>query len=225
MRARCGDGITRTDLVQADPGYEACDDGNAEQADGCTSGCVLAACGDGILRQDLTPEQDGYEECDDGNRVELDGCSAQCESERCGNGRIDAGEQCDDGNDSDADGCSNGCREVAAVMEFARRSLILMMEGFEACDDGNQIAGDGCSPECRLSAAVMVCLMLVKLDDGNDQAADACTNRCQEARCGDGIVRRDVNPDQQGYEAAMMATKNGDGCTASCRRALRQWNR
>ena len=31
-------------------------------------------------------------------------------------------------------------------------------------------------------------------DDGNEVNDDACTNSCRMARCGDGIVRRDLSP-------------------------------
>ena len=40
--AVCGDGEMKGD--------EACDDGNADPSDGCTSVCQLARCGDGVTR-------------------------------------------------------------------------------------------------------------------------------------------------------------------------------
>ena len=58
--ARCGDGFLRDDLAQDAPGYEACDDSNAENTDGCLTTCALARCGDGFVR-------DGEEACDDGD--------------------------------------------------------------------------------------------------------------------------------------------------------------
>ena len=53
---------------------EACDDGNANNSDGCNSHCALEVgepiCGNGILEND--------ECCDDGNNMSGDGCSADC---------------------------------------------------------------------------------------------------------------------------------------------------
>ena len=42
MLAYCGDGITRLDLDEDDPDYEACDDGNDEDGDGCLTSCQAA---------------------------------------------------------------------------------------------------------------------------------------------------------------------------------------
>ena len=53
VAARCGDGVTRTDLTVEDEGYEGCDDGNDADEDGCTVACALAVCGDGIVRADI----------------------------------------------------------------------------------------------------------------------------------------------------------------------------
>ena len=38
--ARCGDGFLRRDLSEGEIGYEACDDGNTEDGDGCSASCV-----------------------------------------------------------------------------------------------------------------------------------------------------------------------------------------
>ncbi|MBI2117720.1 hypothetical protein HYT95_02375, partial [Candidatus Peregrinibacteria bacterium] len=50
----CGNG-------RADPG-EQCDDGNATDADTCTTACRVAVCGDGIAQP--------WEQCDDGNATD-----------------------------------------------------------------------------------------------------------------------------------------------------------
>lgn len=54
-------------------GTEACDDGNTQDGDGCSSACTIepAVCGDGVVQSD--------EECDDGNDIGDDGCEF-CES-------------------------------------------------------------------------------------------------------------------------------------------------
>ena len=77
----CGDGVV--------DGDEACDDGNTDDADGCSASCQLEACDDGVAQ--------ATEACDDdptGGAVE------------CGNGVTEAGEACDDGNTAAGDGCS-----------------------------------------------------------------------------------------------------------------------
>ena len=47
-------------------------------------------------------------------------------------------------------------------------------------------------------------------DDGNRDDADACRNSCQRARCGDGVVWRDVEFCDDGNN------RDGDGCKATC---------
>lgn len=84
-----------------EPG-EACDDGNTDDDDECTSLCLSASCGDGVV-------QKGFEECDDGNRDDTDDCIA-CVAAECGDGFLQAGvEDCDDGNMNDDDACANDC--------------------------------------------------------------------------------------------------------------------
>ena len=77
--ARCGDGFLRDDLAQDAPGYEACDDGNAENTDGCLTTCALARCSDGFVR-------DGEEACDDGDGNDRNACRNNCEVAACGDG-------------------------------------------------------------------------------------------------------------------------------------------
>jgi cysteine-rich repeat protein len=62
----CGNGVVESG--------EACDDGNADEFDGCTTGCAVGpTCGNKII--------ESGEECEDGNRTPGDGCSANCQSE------------------------------------------------------------------------------------------------------------------------------------------------
>ena len=42
MIATCGDGFVRSDQVMESSDYEACDDGNESNEDGCLSDCSLA---------------------------------------------------------------------------------------------------------------------------------------------------------------------------------------
>lgn len=57
----CGNGVVEFG--------EACDDGNADEEDECTTLCTVVGCGDGIVQASLG------EACDDGNDVTGDGCS------------------------------------------------------------------------------------------------------------------------------------------------------
>jgi cysteine-rich repeat protein len=109
---------------------ERCDDGGAEDADGCDHLCAVepgwicfgdpsacyAQCGDGRMV--------GSEECDDGNHWNGDGCRScvvlpgwECTGEPsvcrpavlCGDGAIEGDERCDDGNPLSGDGCDAVC--------------------------------------------------------------------------------------------------------------------
>jgi cysteine-rich repeat protein len=91
----CGNGAL-------EPGEE-CDDGNAEDGDGCDGNCTASRCGNGVAT--------GGEVCDDGNALDTDGCTAMCVAARCGDGLLYAGvEGCDDGaNGIAGDGCEASC--------------------------------------------------------------------------------------------------------------------
>lgn len=132
--AACGDGFKNI--------TEACDDGNNDDGDGCSSTCQIEAyqgcsyfCGDGTV--------DIGEYCDDGNNYNGDGCDSSCINEVCGNGILQVGEQCDDGNTIDGDGCTSIC-----TREFCGDGIV---NNGEACDDGNQVNGDGCENNCTLT--------------------------------------------------------------------------
>ena len=51
-------------------------------------------------------------------------------------------------------------------------------------------------------------------DDGNPDPADECTNLCRLARCGDGVVRIDLDPGAPDYEAC-EPTLDSD-CSLRC---------
>lgn len=74
----CGNGLRDPD--------EACDDGNRESGDGCSSDCRSSElCGD------REPNPFLGEECDDGNLINHDGCSSTCLEEQPRWTRIDTG--------------------------------------------------------------------------------------------------------------------------------------
>ena len=78
---------------------EECDDGNANERDGCTNACTV--CGNHVV---TAPET-----CDDGNLIDGDGCDSNCQPSACGNGIQGINESCDDGNTSDNDACPSDC--------------------------------------------------------------------------------------------------------------------
>ena len=96
---RCGDSVIG-------PGEE-CDDGDADDDDGCTAECHIAPMPEGAP---CDPESEQFF-CDEDLlcRQNLDGAGYFCRGDRCGDGALTAGEICDDGNEIDGDGCSALC--------------------------------------------------------------------------------------------------------------------
>jgi cysteine-rich repeat protein len=109
----CGDGVRE--------GAEECDDGNTDDADGCTNACTLPACGDGVV-------QPG-EQCDDGKPAfNDDACKNDCTLPVCGDGILSRGvEECEDGNTIAGDGCSPDCKleSVTCGADGAQVTIIL----------------------------------------------------------------------------------------------------
>ncbi len=211
--AECGDGLVHRE--------ESCDDGNAENGDGCSSLCRVEeswscsgepsvctpACGNGAL--------DSGEACDDGGAANGDGCSGFCEVEdgyscsgqpstcqlNCGNGSVQSGEGevCDDGNRVSGDGCSDSCQPEAGYQCTGDPSICTFVCGNstfntgETCDDGNSVAGDGCSPLCQIEAGWL---------------CSGIPSICAP-KCGDGLKR--------GIETCDDGNLNsGDGCSFLC---------
>lgn len=81
VEAVCGNGVIEGD--------QACDDGNTEDGDGCSSTCTI---------------EEGWT-CSG----EPSACFRRSEEGECGNGVINRRQECDDGNTEDGDGCSSTC--------------------------------------------------------------------------------------------------------------------
>ena len=225
----CGDGIPDTG--------EECDDGNTEDADGCSNTCTFTpgVCGNGVI--------DEGEECDDGNTDNGDGCNRNCmfEAGTCGNGVLEAGEQCDDGNLAPGDGCDGSCQLEVSVCgdgtldpgeecdrgpnnsdtnpNACRTDCSLagcgdgVVDTGETCDDGNTGPGDGCNAACQVEVVPGCGNGVVDggegCDDGNTTACDGCSAVCQLEVCGNGILECAEECDDGG-------TLAGDGCDALC---------
>jgi large repetitive protein len=145
----CGDGWP--------DGYETCDDGNTDAADGCGEDCQLepgwtcpeygmpcheVVCGDGQAEGYEVVTESGYieyvyEECDDGNTDDGDGCTSQC--------TMEVGYYCEMP--------GSPCRNVSCGDGFADPYVVSVENNstvwaYEFCDDGNTDSNDGCSADC-----------------------------------------------------------------------------
>ena len=189
----CGDG-------RQDPG-EACDDGDADDADECLQGCVLAACGDGEV-------QVGVEACDDGNDDDADGCSNACVLAECGDGKVGAGEACDDGNLSDADACLATCAQAHCGDGFVHF-------GIEACDDVG--ASAACNIDCSLAACgdnITNGAAGEACDEGVMTAT--CDSDCTLVECGDLTLSA-----LAGEECDDGNLSDNDDCSSECKKLTR----
>ena len=147
-------------------GAEACDDGDADDGDGCSGSCTIESgwscsgepsscstiCGDGDVA--------GTEGCDDGGTTSGNGCSATCTVESgytctgepsvctgiCGDGVQQYNEQCDlsAGNGTYGAACSLACTARYCGNGTTEADLQ------ETCDDGNTVNTDGCSNVCTV---------------------------------------------------------------------------
>ncbi len=107
---------------------EACDDGNANERDGCTWMCTIAVCGNGTI--------EGSEECDIGEQnsdTMPNRCRTVCRKANCGDGVVDADEECDDANDEEADGCLRTCKLKCPTGSTKIQSRCLILKEEEAC--------------------------------------------------------------------------------------------
>jgi cysteine-rich repeat protein len=211
--ARCGDGITRTDLNETQEGFEACDDGNIDEEDGCASTCRIQGCGDGITQSD--------EACDDGDQRDNNACRADCQAyARCGDGvrRVDLEpghegfEECDDGNRIDYDACTSDCARARCGDGVLRSDIDAGEADFEQCDDGNDEDTDDCLNRCTVAVCndgVLQADSAEVCDDGNDDSADGCTVNCREHACMDGFLQDEEECDDGNGQ-------NADGCTRAC---------
>ncbi len=167
------------------------------------SDSISSSCGDDVVG-------DG-EECDDGkaNSDELaDACRTNCKEASCGDGVIDIrlNETCDDGNTIDDDACNNLCH-LSSCGDG-------VLQSGEVCDDGLDNS-DTRPNACRTNCTVARCGDSAAdsgedCDDGNDFIDDACID-CVTARCGDGVMRQNVETCDDGNAAAL------DGCSDQCR--------
>ncbi len=204
---------------------EACDDGNREDGDGCSSNCLVvetgytcnepgrpcelvALCGDS--RRVLS------EGCDDGNAVAGDGCASNCQPEAgydcpspgqpcvssviCGDGFVASAEQCDDGNLSPDDGCSATCALEAGWLCATQGAKCTPV-----CGDGLILGAEICDDGD--AAGGNGCGATCRLEPGF--ACDVAGEPCRETVCQDGVREGSEQCDQPNALPY-------DGCTPSC---------
>lgn len=203
----CGDGTV-------DPGFEDCDNGGENVADGygeCTTQCTTGEfCGDGETQEDQG------ESCDDGvNDGQYGSCTAECgPGPRCGDGETQAewGEQCDG-----EENCSDNCRLGAQCGD-----AIVQEDLGEECDDGENLGGYGqCGPSCLRGPRCgdeVVQRDREQCDDGvNNGGYGECAPGCRLGdRCGDNVVQA-----EQGEQCDDGNSRANDGCSPTCRRERR----
>lgn len=156
-------------------GLEQCDDGNANNYDGCDTSCkTTPVCGDLAV--------EGEEECDDGNTENGDGCSSICKDQAlCGDGDVEGSETCDDSNTENGDGCDSTCQ----LEPFCGDGDV--DEG-EQCDDGNMIDNDGCSSQCEEESLVLV---VDRNDDSNEADAQVCSDAPNDCSLRGAVMKAD----------------------------------
>jgi len=114
---------------------EQCDDGNANDNDGCSSACKI----------------EPGKKCDNAVPQNCTGDAV------CGNGIKEGNEPCDDGNGDWRDGCTPDCKveptcTTGACTDKCGDGILLPNAGATACDDGNTTSGDGCDANCVVEA-------------------------------------------------------------------------
>jgi len=202
-------------------GAEACDDGNANNNDGCRADCTFTC-----------TAANAATNCGDANACTTDTCTGTGAASRCGNPNATNGTSC---------GGANICVTGSCV---AARCGDVIVTAPEQCDDGNTVAGDGCGNTCRFTCSTAAncadtntcngaetCTMAgttgsrcnagTALANGsacNDGSAatprDIClASTCGGSRCGDGYIDSGATPAETCDDGNMAS---GDGCSSVC---------
>jgi MYXO-CTERM domain-containing protein len=161
---------------------EECDDGDADDGDGCSSECLVEegwaciepaggasectpGCGDGLI------DVAAGEECDEGidnDDTAPDACRDSCRIAHCGDTVVDTGEECDLGEVANASRTSNGCRPDCR-MAFCGDGLL---DDGEYCDEGVVDPDAGTHVELPIEACTIACLGDVGTSDAGVPGAE-----------------------------------------------------
>ena len=94
-----------------------------------------------------------------------------------------------------------------------------MVDEGEAFDNGQPWVGGEYAAQCGATCGDGIVQNGEDCDDGNDSNADDCPTNCRAHRCGDGIVRQDLQPGEEGYESCDDGNSDDfDGCDMICNR-------
>ena len=191
----CGDGIVNQPSEQ-------CDDGNADNTDGCLNTCQLPYCGDGFIWQD-------HELCDDnGNNGQLcippydsecSYCSEICApmtliGPYCGDGIKNGPEQCDG-----TDGISAGQTCLAnCTLENQPYCGNGVVDPGEECDDGNTNNNDQCKNDCTLTECEFDLDVMFVMDRSGSMGYDTPTRLSQAKTAANNFISYLNSTDQSG---------------------------
>ncbi len=187
----CGNGVQEAG--------EACDDGNADNGDACTVGCLLAinqACVASAQCQTHLCQGGTCQPCADAGQC---ASGLRCSQGnclfgplQCGDGAVQAGEACDDANFVETDECTTACVKPFGV----------------ACDHASQCASTICS-----SGACTPCRSDNECSSGLRCAIGLCLTDAQMSMlpniCGNGLL-------ETGEACDDGNAAYGDGCTPIC---------
>src|SRR5262249_45685278 len=147
-----------------EPG-ETCDDGDADDTNGCTTKCAFSC---------VTPAID----C---------GAAAACQKFSC-----NAAHVCTSGADSSQNGSACGAGKACNAGSCDLLCGNSKLDPGEACDDGNKTDGDGCQHDCTFTCSNPVndCPAAGVCDTYTCSAAHLCQqgSKAQYTQCGSGLV-------------------------------------
>ena len=200
----CSNGICKTAVCNngvKEPG-ETCDDGDADNTNGCTTGCDFSCvtpttdCGTAPACQKFSCN--GSHVCVAGPDTSLDNSSCgpgqACKNGSCnllcGNGVLDPGEQCDDHNTKDGDGCQHDCTftcaNPATDCPAPAACQTASCNGSHLCATANQAQYTSCgsglvcdnSGNCVSACGNNHLDPGEQCDDGNTTDGDGCQHNC-----------------------------------------------
>jgi cysteine-rich repeat protein len=198
VEGRCRQALPICGNGAVEPG-EACDDGNADDADGCTSSCLFprdhacvasAQCQTHLCQGNVCTPCSSAGQCGSGLRCSEGNCLFG--GLQCGDGTVQAGESCDDANLNEQDRCTSAC-----LLTFG-----------QSCSHATQCASTICS-----SGSCAPCRADAECSAGLRCAIGMCLTDAQMALipnvCGNGLL-------EGGEQCDDGNGRYGDGCTPTC---------
>ena len=90
------------------------------------------------------------------------------------------------------------CSTTTRIADYAVCDRGVCVPRTRLCPDDTECSGNPGSARCGATCGdeIVDPILGEQCDDGNRDNADACTNECRDARCGDGVARRDTLDEQ-----------------------------